>query len=288
MAKRATTPAHEYAAIFPLHDGQPLWDLAERIKKFGQREPIVLLDGKILDGRRREMACFHAGVEPSYRNFGSRKSDGGDPLEFVYDLNYHRRHMAEGDRAMSAARYAKARVGNPNLSKNDVFSQSSQVETIGLTNAQAAEKFEVSEAAVDRAKVVITNGTPTLQAAVAEEVVTLSDAAKVAKAPPEVQEKAIESVRNGTAKSAAAAVREPGDDTESEEADRREARKNVRSNGKPAFDDRGITDAIGKLARLFNERANALHMQRAPAWDNVREKMDLLIAAWESWQGVRV
>ena len=105
---RQTTPVHDYAAIFPLTEGQPLWDLSDRIKLNGLREPIVLLDGKILDGRRRELGCLRAGVDPKYRKFGSRKEDGNDPLEFVIDLNLHRRHLGEGDRALAAARYATA------------------------------------------------------------------------------------------------------------------------------------------------------------------------------------
>lgn len=65
-------------------------------------------------------------------------------------------------------------------------------------------------------KVVVEHGTEALQGAVIDGTVSVSDAAKVAKAPPEVQDKAVEAVRNGKAKSAAAAAREAGDDTEAE------------------------------------------------------------------------
>jgi hypothetical protein len=194
MAKQETTPAHEYAMIFPLHEGQPLWELSDKIEKNGQREPCVTHEGKMLDGRRRELACFRKGIKATYREFGSRKTDGDDPLEFVIDLNLHRRHLGEGERVLAAARYATAKVGN----------QSSQVETI--TNAESAEKFEVSEQAVDRAKVVLASGVPELQAAVADGTVSVSDAANAAKAPKAKQRKAVKVVREGTAKTVSAAI----------------------------------------------------------------------------------
>src|SRR5262245_29327156 len=106
-----TTPPHEYAEIFPLAEGEPLWKLSDSIKKNKQRDPCVTLHGKMLDGRRRELACIRAGVKCKYRKFGSRETDGDDPLEFVFDANYHRRHLGEGDRALAAARYATAKQG---------------------------------------------------------------------------------------------------------------------------------------------------------------------------------
>ncbi len=197
MARRESTTPHPHAEIFPLHEGQPLWDLSDRIKKNGQREPIVTLDDMILDGRRRELACFRAGVEPKYRKFGSRKEDGKDPLEFVIDINLHRRHLGEGEKALAAARYATATRG-----------QMVQVEPLSAkpTNEQAAAKFDVGVNTVKRAKAVLDHGTPELQEAVKDETITVSDAAKVATEPPDVQREAVEAVKTGKAKSVKAAV----------------------------------------------------------------------------------
>jgi ParB-like chromosome segregation protein Spo0J len=224
----AFTPAHEFAEIFSLHE-HDLLDLSKRIGANGLREPCVLLDGKMLDGRRRERACHKAGVKPSYRDFGSRKTDGDDPLEFVIDLNLHRRHLGEGERALAAAKYAKARDGKP-----------SQLATVTEepTNKDAAKKFDVSESKVDRAKKVVANGVPELQEAVADETITVSDAAKVADAKPSVQRKAVQDVKEGKTKSAAAS-----------------ATKAKNQTGKPLFDDKAVVDALGKLARLLDERA---------------------------------
>lgn len=214
-----TTPAHEYAEIFPLNEGERLWELGKRILANGLREPIVLHEGKILDGRRRELACIKEGIKPSYRQFGDRKSDGNDPLEFVIDVNLHRRHLGDGDRKLAAARYATAKGGGDRSSTMvSPPSQNATVEKNGVspTRAQAAAKFEVSKDDVDRAKTVLANGTPKLQAAVADDTVTVSDAAKVAKHPAKVQDKAVDDVKTGKAKTAtqAAKQREPGDEPE--------------------------------------------------------------------------
>jgi len=54
---------HEAANIFPL-DEEHIDELAEDIKANGLLVPIEMLDGQIIDGRRRSMACERAGVEP--------------------------------------------------------------------------------------------------------------------------------------------------------------------------------------------------------------------------------
>lgn len=99
---------------------------------------------------------------------------------------------------MAAARYAKARGGKP--------CQHGTV-TESPTNAQAAAKFDVNERAVDRAKKVVATGTPTLQEAVADETISVSDAAKVADESPAVQDEAVKKVRRGKAKTASAAAK---------------------------------------------------------------------------------
>src|SRR5262249_6712789 len=84
------------------------------------------------------------------------------------------------------------------------------------TVSEAAEKFDTTPDAVKRGKQVLANGTPALQEAVKDDVLTVTDAAKVAKEAPEVQDAAVDAVRRGRAERAAAAAcqikeREPGD-----------------------------------------------------------------------------
>ena len=96
--------AHPAAEIFPMLADTELRALADDIKTHGQRDPIVLLDGAILDGRNRLRACELAGVDPIF-------VDGYDgsitPEQFVISKNLHRRHLSESQRALVAARFCK-------------------------------------------------------------------------------------------------------------------------------------------------------------------------------------
>ncbi len=85
------------AGLFPLIDGDEFNDLAADIAAHGLREPIVLYDGAILDGRNRYAACLSAGVAPRFVEY-----DGDDALAFVLSLNLHRRHLNQSQKAALA------------------------------------------------------------------------------------------------------------------------------------------------------------------------------------------
>lgn len=91
---------HPLAEVFPLIDGAEFEELVASIKAHGLREPIVVFEGAILDGRNRYRACEKAGVEPRFEEF-----TGDDPLSFVEDINDKRRHYtSEQKRARAAAK----------------------------------------------------------------------------------------------------------------------------------------------------------------------------------------
>lgn len=85
--------AHEAADIFPMLDAKRHAELREDIRAHGLRQPIVVHEGKILDGRNRYRACVEEGVEPRFVAW-----EGGDPFAFVWSLNGARRDLTDAQR----------------------------------------------------------------------------------------------------------------------------------------------------------------------------------------------
>ncbi|WP_257835070.1 ParB N-terminal domain-containing protein [Burkholderia glumae] len=89
---------HPLCALFPRLEGVEFDALKADIAANGQREPIVIHDGQILDGGNRYRACVELGIEPVTTPF-----DGADPLAYVLSLNLHRRHLSPGQQAAIVA-----------------------------------------------------------------------------------------------------------------------------------------------------------------------------------------
>jgi len=81
---------HPAAQILPLMDGGKFKELANDIKEHGLLEPITMIDGVVLDGRNRLMACESVNVKPRFVEW-----DGscGSPTLYVAAKNVHRRQL---------------------------------------------------------------------------------------------------------------------------------------------------------------------------------------------------
>ncbi len=121
---------HEIAALFPLMSESELSDLAQDILQNGQREDIVVYQGKILDGRNRYRACLLADVEPRVKSY-----IGTDPIRDVLSWNLHRRHLTTSQRAMIATAVL------PMLEEQ---ARERKVEAVKKSNAARAENSEVA------------------------------------------------------------------------------------------------------------------------------------------------
>jgi hypothetical protein len=132
---------HPFTEIFPMMPSHEIDALAADIKKFGQRVPIVIYVGKILDGRNRYEACKRAKVEPRVVQFTKEH-----PKEYVASANLLRRHLSTGDRAKIAALLSiSSEVGHlESNTSNDV-----------ITQGEAAKMMRVSVPSVQRAKAKI-------------------------------------------------------------------------------------------------------------------------------------
>jgi ParB-like chromosome segregation protein Spo0J len=169
---------HPLADCFPLIEGDDFKALVGSILANGQREPIVLFEGMILDGRNRYRACLEAGVEPRTQEF-SGTFDAARKL--VIDSNIMRRHLDTSQRAMAATRLAKLADGQRQVGKfADVPTQD-----------EAAKLLKVSERTVRDARKVIDHGEPELIEAVDRGEVAVSKAAKIAELPQDEQGEAL-------------------------------------------------------------------------------------------------
>jgi ParB-like nuclease family protein len=95
---------HPLAGIFPLMEGAEFDELVADIKAHGLREPIVLYEGLILDGRNRYRACIKAGVEPSF----VPRVLNDDPAGYVISANIRRRHLTPEDKIKHLAQLVAA------------------------------------------------------------------------------------------------------------------------------------------------------------------------------------
>ena len=82
--------AHPIADLFPMMSDEEIANQAEDIKKHGLLHPILLFEGKILDGRNRYKSCKRAGVEPRFETFTGTFTEA---LQRVWSENVQRRHL---------------------------------------------------------------------------------------------------------------------------------------------------------------------------------------------------
>jgi ParB-like chromosome segregation protein Spo0J len=188
---------HEAANIFPL-DEEHIDELAADIRKNGLRVPIETLDGKIIDGRRRHLACGRVGVKPTYR---AVQED--DPIAYVLTLNLHRRHLTPSQAAMVGARVKemynrqakeRQREAGKTHGRGKEKVPVNLPEPIGTGDArdQAARAVGVSGKTIDYATKVITRAIPEVVKAVDEGRMAVSTAAILASEPEEVQRQEVE------------------------------------------------------------------------------------------------
>ncbi len=177
VVERAYYEPHPIADIFPMLSNDELNVLADDIKANGLEHPIILFEGKILDGRNRFQACMIGDVDATFVEY-----KGDNPLQFVISNNLHRRHLNESQRAMVAARIANMQRGNQPNAPIGAFEES---------QTEAAEMLNVSRRSVQRAAKVKQQAVPKIIEAVETGKIPVSLAADLADAPLETQREVI-------------------------------------------------------------------------------------------------
>lgn len=166
--------------------------LADIIQAKGLLDPIILYQGKVLDGRHRLRACEEAGIEPRVEEY-----TGNDPMAYVLAKNIKRRHLTPSQKAMALlrlsevvspleARAEERRLNNlkkgkhsPIPSRDGIGGEKGAKPEAGKENnpmdaelpqrgnkhatsttAQLGQLADVSEKTMERAKYVRDHGTP--------------------------------------------------------------------------------------------------------------------------------
>ncbi len=172
---------HEYANIFPQMADAEYSGLLQDIRANGLLEPIVISNGKILDGRNRYRACMELGIEPRFEDLVEKTA----PLQYVLSKNMHRRHLDESQRAMIAARLESLEHGQ----RADLL-RDANIHV--LTRSEAAKMLNVSSRNVATAKHVLENAP--------EDIITKIDAGELAVsqyAPRITRQKKIQEISTG-------------------------------------------------------------------------------------------
>lgn len=187
--KREDNPRfHEIANIFPLMDEESFQALVKDIDENGLTDPVIMLDGKILDGRNRWLACQQLGIAHREVKFDQLKLGTEDPHAFVWSRNVQRRHLNGGQIAMAAEKLETLKRGQ----RADLSETSPEV-SAPKTRKQIAKQTGASPASIDKARRVRRQGKPELAEAVEKGDLSLNAADRIARLPEEEQDEVLKS-----------------------------------------------------------------------------------------------
>ena len=149
---------HKVANLFPMMQDEEFQELKKDISENGQREPIWIYQGEIIDGRNRYKACCELNVKPITKEW----SGNGSLLSFVISLNLHRRHLTSSQRAVISldalamfedeAKERQLSALKQNSTVREIFPQ--RTEESGKARDKAAELFQTNSHYVSDAKQV--------------------------------------------------------------------------------------------------------------------------------------
>jgi hypothetical protein len=120
-------------------------DFLKDVEQHGQQTPVVLFEGKVLEGRNRALVVHQLGKELKTVQFEDLDTTQS-PLEFVISSNLHRRHLTDEQRVQIATQLAK-------LLKEQTDAGGTAVPPDQYKKgpaAIAAEKMSVSKRSVNR------------------------------------------------------------------------------------------------------------------------------------------
>jgi len=141
---------HELALAVPEMTDVEYQELLQSIKENGQREPGIMLDGKVLDGRHRSRACEELDIPFAYRPYDIKR-DGIIPEMVVLDANIRRRHLSAGQKAAIGAELSE-KIKEEKAKIKAMSKAPAGANINGKTAVIAADKVGASHRSVQRAE----------------------------------------------------------------------------------------------------------------------------------------
>jgi ParB-like chromosome segregation protein Spo0J len=189
---------HEVANIFPMMSELEFSELKDSIKTHGVREPALVVDGMIADGRNRWRACEALGIACPTVQYDPAVH-GDSLIQYVLDKNLRRRQLTVSQRAVVATNAlpmieaeadVRKKAGVKNASGESETKDGHQTDTLAQICAKvprspksaeiAAASVGVSTRLVEQAKAV-KKAAPEIAEKVARGEVTLNAAVKQVK-----------------------------------------------------------------------------------------------------------
>lgn len=140
-------PVHPFADAFPMISDDELLSLAQDIEVNGLLDPLVTLDGQLLDGRNRLAALRKTNLS----EVATVEYTGSDPLTFVLSKNLHRRHLTPIQWVEVGAKLRDPLAARGQGARTDLASADAML-PVGKTAAIVAEGLgsAVSERTLER------------------------------------------------------------------------------------------------------------------------------------------
>lgn len=131
---------HALSAAFPDLPEAEFKELCDDIRAEGLENPIILFEGKILDGWHRYRACEQTGVTPEFMDLPF----GKDPQRFVVSENIKRRHLTPSERAAAIIKVFDEVAWRPPGGGNSGVSAQEMADIAGVSKRtiEAAKKAE--------------------------------------------------------------------------------------------------------------------------------------------------
>lgn len=185
---------HQLSAAFPAMGEEGFQALKDSVEDIGVQNPVVIYEGAVIDGWHRYSAARELGVLCPMVELPADV----DPRAFVLAQNRARRHLTDSQVAFAvAAVYEWAPAHRPPADKS--------VPGAGFpkTAPELAEIAGVGVRTIERAKAVVRDGAPEVQAAVQSGEVSVKRAAQIVKRPKPEQAAALKATAAPKARAAA-------------------------------------------------------------------------------------